>query len=234
MEAATRNRIEARIQWVEDEMEAVFASRPAGVELYRIQRYHLGWLSARFEPLPRDLARRYGGKKLRGVLCLLACEAAGGAPGAAVPADAADATTAADALDHSARFGRAFGLAFQARDDYLGIWGRSEQTGKPVGADIQRGKRSLPIVHALEQTALRGDEAAAQSELRIGLERREVERVLAALEETGSQAFVEQVAAHYTAEALAHLDAIAPLSPEAGGGARDLRAIAAYALGREE
>src|SRR6266567_3632884 len=89
MEAATRNRIEARIQWVEDEMEAVFASRPAGVELYRIQRYHLGWLSARFEPLPRDLARRYGGKKLRGVLCLLACEAAGGAPGAAVPAAAA-------------------------------------------------------------------------------------------------------------------------------------------------
>jgi len=89
MEAATRNRIEARIQWVEDEMEAVFASRPAGVELYRIQRYHLGWLSARFEPLPRDLARRYGGKKLRGVLCLLACQAAGGAPGAAVPAAAA-------------------------------------------------------------------------------------------------------------------------------------------------
>src|SRR6266516_1482074 len=72
MEAATRNRIEARIQWVEDEMEAVFASRPA-----------------RVEPLPRDLARRYGGKKLRGVLCLLACEAAGGAPGAAVPAAAA-------------------------------------------------------------------------------------------------------------------------------------------------
>src|SRR6266516_4517182 len=72
MEAATRNRIEARIQWVEDEMEAVFASRPA-----------------RVEPLPRDLARRYGGKKLRGVLCLLASEAAGGAPGAAVPAAAA-------------------------------------------------------------------------------------------------------------------------------------------------
>lgn len=353
MDAATRSRMEARILWVEDEMEAIFASRPADVELYRMQRYHLGWLSDRFQPLPRDLARRYGGKKLRGVLCLLACEAAGGSPDAALPAAAAvelihnfslihddlededperrhrptvwrlwgvaqavnagsnmqalvneaalrltgrgisagctlgiigalsramlamtegqaldlgwqdrwdlgvedylrmaagktsalteaaawcgAAVAAADASarDHFARFGCAFGMAFQARDDYLGIWGRSEQTGKPVGADIRQGKRSLPIVHALEQSALRG-EAAAGGDLRIGLERRDVERVLAALEATGSQAFVEQVAARYTAEALAHLEAIAPSSPHAGEGARDLRAIAAYALGREE
>jgi geranylgeranyl diphosphate synthase, type I len=354
MDAATRSRIEARIQWVEDEMEAIFASRPADVELYRMQRYHLGWLSDRFEPLPPDLARRYGGKKLRGVLCLLACEAAGGTPSAAVPAaaavelihnfslihddlededperrhrptvwrlwgvaqavnagsnmqalvneaalrlagrgvsadralgvigalsramlamtegqaldlgwqdrwdlrvedylrmaagktsalteaaawcGAAVATSDVSPLDHFARFGHAFGMAFQARDDYLGIWGHSEQTGKPVGADIQRGKRSLPIVHALEQTARRGDEAAAQGELRLALDERDVERVLAALEQTGSQAFVEQMAARYTAEALAHLNVVAPVGGEAGGGARDLRAIAAYALGRDE
>src|ERR671917_35222 len=55
--------------------------------------------------------------------------------------------------EHLGQFGHAFGMAFQARDDYLGIWGRSEQTGKPVGADITRGKRSLPIVHALQQAA---------------------------------------------------------------------------------
>src|SRR5713226_1058788 len=89
MDAETRSRIEARIQWVEDEMGAVLASRPAGVALYGMQRYHLGWVSDGFEPLPPDEARRYGGKKLRGVLCLLASEAAGGAPGTAVPAAAA-------------------------------------------------------------------------------------------------------------------------------------------------
>src|SRR5437016_5875216 len=89
MDATTRSRIEARIQWFEDEMGAVLASRPADVDLYRMQRYHLGWLSATFEPLPQDLARQYGGKKLRGVLCLLACEAAGGPSELAVPAAAA-------------------------------------------------------------------------------------------------------------------------------------------------
>src|SRR5436309_13601405 len=111
---------------------------------------------------------------------------------------AAVATTAPAVLDHCARFGRAFGMAFQARDDYLGIWGRSEQTGKPVGADIQQGKRSLPIVHALEQSsapepsprptapAEEGPPAGrALPELRASLERRDVEAVLAALAEAG-------------------------------------------------
>jgi len=353
MDAATRSRIETRMQWVEDEMEAVLASRPADAVLYSMQRYHLGWLSDAFEPLPVELARRYGGKKLRGVLCLLACEAAGGDPAAAVPAaaavefihnfslihddiededperrhrptvwrlwgvpqavnagsnmqvlvneaalrlsdrgvsddralsviarltramlamtegqaldlgwqdrwdlsvehylgmaagktaalteaaawcGAAVATADATALDHFARFGQAFGLAFQARDDYLGIWGRSEQTGKPVGADIQHGKRSLPIVHALEKSARQGQEPSRLPALRACLETRDVEGVLAALEEAGSRPFVEQIVARYTAEALSHLDALADhRAPDTGRS--DLRAIAAYALGREE
>lgn len=46
-------------------------------------------------------------------------------------------------------FGRHLGLAFQIRDDILGIWGKSEVTGKPVGSDIIRRKKSLPILHGL-------------------------------------------------------------------------------------
>ena len=95
MDAATRRRIETRIQWVDDEMEAILATRPADAIVYSMQRYHLGWLSETFEPLSSDLTRRYGGKKLRGVLCLLSCEAAGGDPKAAVPAAAAHRAAAA-------------------------------------------------------------------------------------------------------------------------------------------
>src|SRR5439155_22041275 len=50
------------------------------------------------------------------------------------------------------RFGRAFGLAFQARDDYLGVWGDPATTGKPVGSDIERRQRSLPVALALEHS----------------------------------------------------------------------------------
>jgi geranylgeranyl diphosphate synthase type I len=48
-----------------------------------------------------------------------------------------------------AAFGRAYGLAFQIRDDVLGTWGTTDVTGKPSGADIARRKWSFPVVWAL-------------------------------------------------------------------------------------
>lgn len=49
-----------------------------------MMHYHLGWVDERFQPKP---AR--GGKRLRPLLCLLACEAAGGDVHDALPAAAA-------------------------------------------------------------------------------------------------------------------------------------------------
>jgi geranylgeranyl diphosphate synthase, type I len=48
-----------------------------------------------------------------------------------------------------AEFGGHVGLAFQLTDDLLGIWGATEVTGKPVGADVLARKKSLPVVAAL-------------------------------------------------------------------------------------
>jgi geranylgeranyl diphosphate synthase type I len=47
-------------------------------------------------------------------------------------------------------FGFALGLAFQVRDDVLGIWASSAELGKTSAGDIYRRKKSLPILHALE------------------------------------------------------------------------------------
>ncbi|MBL01365.1 MAG: hypothetical protein CL774_02590 [Chloroflexi bacterium] len=44
--------------------------------------------------------------------------------------------------------GKEFGKIFQIKDDILGIWG-DDKTGKPVGADIRKKKKSLPILHAI-------------------------------------------------------------------------------------
>lgn len=55
-------------------------------------------------------------------------------------------------------FGLALGLAFQIRDDMLGIWGAQETTGKPAADDIRRRKQSLPLV-ALDERASEGDRA---------------------------------------------------------------------------
>ncbi|OEV09766.1 polyprenyl synthetase family protein [Streptomyces nanshensis] len=71
---------------------------------------------------------------------LLACAVSIGA----VLGGADDRT--ADALES---YGYHLGLAFQAVDDLLGIWGDPEATGKQAWSDLRQRKKSLPVVAAL-------------------------------------------------------------------------------------
>jgi geranylgeranyl diphosphate synthase type I len=71
---------------------------------------------------------------------LLACASSVGAVlGGASEADA-------DALEE---YGYHLGLAFQAIDDLLGIWGDPASTGKQTWSDLRQRKKSLPVVAAL-------------------------------------------------------------------------------------
>ncbi len=47
-------------------------------------------------------------------------------------------------------YGRSLGLAFQIKDDILGIWGNSDEIGKPSRNDIRRRKKTLPFILALQ------------------------------------------------------------------------------------
>jgi geranylgeranyl diphosphate synthase type I len=48
-------------------------------------------------------------------------------------------------------FGHYLGLAFQAQDDILGIWGDEALTGKSAASDLVEGKKSLPVLFGLEK-----------------------------------------------------------------------------------
>ena len=47
-------------------------------------------------------------------------------------------------------FGYSIGIAFQVRDDMLGVWASTEELGKTPAGDIYHRKKSLPVLHALE------------------------------------------------------------------------------------
>ncbi len=62
----------------------------------------------------------------------------------------------ADVSERLRSFGYHAGIAFQIQDDILGIWGDPAVTGKPVGSDLRRGKKTFPVLYALNcQPALR-------------------------------------------------------------------------------
>lgn len=73
------------LEAIEEELRrVVYSSAEAAARLYKMMGYHLGWLDRNFHP-----ARAEHGKRLRPLLCLLTCEAAGADWAHALPAAAA-------------------------------------------------------------------------------------------------------------------------------------------------
>lgn len=58
-----------------------------------------------------------------------------------------------ETIDRLRAFGQTIGVAFQVRDDILGVWASTAELGKTVAGDIYRRKKSLPILHALEHAS---------------------------------------------------------------------------------
>ncbi len=318
---------------VDAEMRAALQQGPAPhLNLYRYMEYHLGWVDQEFAPLPEEAQRRYGGKRLRPILCLLAYQSAREDWERALPAAAAleliqnftlihddvedndperrhrptvwklwgvpqainagscmqslvitaalrlsgrgvpdrnaletvriltdciveltegqhldmsyedrfdvtlddyfamtgrktgalfEASTHLGALlateDEGAvsawrTLGRSFGLAFQARDDYLGVWEQSSTTGKVAGGDILKRKKSLPVAYVLTHGSEEARRTVADTFRQPEIGPADVERVVAVLDRCGAGDYCRQVVREHGERALAALDQV-PAGP---------------------
>ena len=54
-------------------------------------------------------------------------------------------------LERFALLGKQIGMAFQVQDDFLGIWGDNQETGKSTENDLVSRKKTYPILYALEK-----------------------------------------------------------------------------------
>lgn len=120
------------------------------------------------------------------------------------------------------RFGLPLGIAFQLRDDLLGVFGDSEVTGKPSGDDLREGKRTVLIALAQAQipdTAHRvfnemlGDRSLTPEQISV---------MQNTLVSTGAPDRVEKMIDAYVSEALEALDS----ATIAGGARKELTRLA--------
>jgi len=133
--------------------------------------------------------------------------------------------SAGDQLDHFYAYGWNLGLAYQLRDDLLGIWGDPAVTGKSAASDLEQRKKSLPVVYGLEHSASFAERYAQPH--RPGLA---VNDLADMLEQLGARAYVEQRVAETTACAEQELE----LSQPSGAAALALRELTQQLLGRAQ
>ena len=105
-------------------------------------------------------------------------------------------------LQNYSDYGIPLGIAFQLRDDLLGVFGDASVTGKPAGDDILEGKRTALISYALEHlspgevsefTAIFGNRSATPTE---------IERMRELINTSGAVEFIEKIIEKKTTLAL--------------------------------
>ncbi|WOF21850.1 polyprenyl synthetase family protein [Microbacterium betulae] len=106
-----------------------------------------------------------------------------------------------DQLASLADIGHPLGLAFQLRDDVLGVFGDERETGKPAGDDLREGKRTLLIAYAREAA---GTSAREEIDALLGdrlLDDDEIDALRDTIVATGALSRVEDLITAYADEA---------------------------------
>lgn len=102
--------------------------------------------------------------------------------------------------------GRDLGIAFQLRDDQLGVFGDPEVTGKPSGDDLRSGKRTALIISALDTAT---PQQAQRLRDKLGnVDGDEIDELRRIITDSGALATVEAMIEEYTSAAVARIRAL--------------------------
>lgn len=112
-----------------------------------------------------------------------------------------------------AGFGLPVGVAFQLRDDLLGVFGNAEVTGKPSGDDLVEGKRTVLVAFAREALPVT-QRRIFDDMLGTALDEEQVVMLQRTIRESGAEQQVEVMIERNTERALQALGN-APLDPTA-------------------
>jgi len=127
------------------------------------------------------------------------------------------------------RFGDALALAFQLRDDYLGVFGKLEEFGKPIGSDLQEGKATLLLIHALKNLPASEEEKLSKLLYLESYTAEDLEQARQLFRQCSSVEYMLDAIKKYSAEAV---DALTVL-PDSDG-KKLLQLLTEYLINREK
>lgn len=115
------------------------------------------------------------------------------------------ATTDEAIIKRFRKFGRDMGMAFQIRDDIIGTWGDTENTGKPKGSDIFNKKKTLPVVYTFENSS--GNEKRALLKIygKEKLSESDVEFIIDVMDKKGAYDYAQSTASEFEESAMKEL-----------------------------
>jgi geranylgeranyl diphosphate synthase type I len=129
-----------------------------------------------------------------------------------------------ETVAHYAAFGRELGLAFQVRDDILGIWGDESLIGKSAATDIATRKKSLPVLYGLEKSS-----PLQQLYEEPDSDGNFVEEAIRLLDTVEARQFAKRHELAYSHSSLNHLETVNPQ----GVGATAIHQLVGLLLNRE-
>jgi geranylgeranyl diphosphate synthase type I len=155
--------------------------------------------------------------------------------GALIEASAAMGALAATGdesyIEAARQYGRLIGVAFQIRDDYLGVFGDPAKTGKPVYSDLRRGKKTILVLYALEHLPRDKAERLKSIVGREDASEAELEEAAHLIRESGATKYAMDLAREMAGNAAAILD---DLPFEDARAAEALRELASFVVEREK
>ncbi|MFW6151247.1 MAG: polyprenyl synthetase family protein [Chloroflexota bacterium] len=130
---------------------------------------------------------------------------------------------------HFHDFGMDLGLAFQIRDDILGVWGDQSLTGKPLGSDIRHRKKTFPLVYALAHAGGSDRDNLAKLYRSHTVDEDGVKSVMTVLDAVAARQKAQELAEDYCERAVQNL-ADTALPPS---GKTDLEEVARFLVSRD-
>ncbi|MBS3815531.1 MAG: polyprenyl synthetase family protein [Hadesarchaea archaeon] len=111
-------------------------------------------------------------------------------------------------INSLADYGRLVGIAFQIHDDILGVSGEQEKVGKPVGSDIQEGKCTLIVTHALSTLPSEEKNHLLNALGNKEANQEEIEKAIEVIKDSGSIEFASNKAKELVEEAKSQIDSL--------------------------